>query len=113
MSALIPLFSYGTLQQRDVQIGTYGRALAGIPDVLQGYRLEPIAIADPDVVGLSGTEIHSIARQTGDAADEVPGMVFLLSADELTATDGYEGDNYRRVEERLASGRAAFVYVAP
>ena len=113
MSASIPLFSYGTLQQEEVQHGTYGRLLEGSPDAMPGFRLEPITIRDPDVVGLSGQEVHSIAVHSGTAADSVHGMVFLLTEDELSATDLYEGDNYRRVEVRLASGRTAFVYVAP
>ena len=113
MADSIPLFSYGTLQQREVQIGTYGRELEGTADVLRGFRLEPITIADPHVVGLSGIEVHTIARPTADPADEIAGMLFLLTPGELDATDDYEGRNYQRIEVRLASGRKAFVYVAP
>jgi hypothetical protein len=32
------LFSYGTLQQEDVQLTTFGRRLAGVADSLVGYR---------------------------------------------------------------------------
>jgi len=113
MAPSFPLFSYGTLQQREVQIGTFGRELTGESDRLVGFRLGPIAIANPDVVGLSGMEVHTIAYPTGDPSDEVPGMLVLLTAEELVATDGYEGDNYRRAKVALASGRTAFVYVAP
>ena len=35
------LFSYGTLQQENVQIKNFGRSLSGTLDVLQGYR-EPL-----------------------------------------------------------------------
>jgi len=113
MRADIPLFSYGTLQKAEVQLGSYGRLLDGVADTLHGFRLEPITIRNADVVGLSGLEVHSIAVATGDADDVVPGVVFLLSADELAATDTYEGDNYQRIEVVLASGRRAFAYVAP
>ncbi len=113
MTAAIPLFSYGTLQQREVQVGTYGRELDGTPDRLRGFRLEPISIADPHVVGLSGIKVHHIAQWTGDSNDEVQGLVFLLTPDELAATDRYEAENYRRIAVCLESGREAFVYVAP
>jgi hypothetical protein len=37
-AALMPLlFSYGTLQQKDGQIATFGRLLAGEPDELGGF----------------------------------------------------------------------------
>ncbi len=107
----VRLFAYGTLQQREVQLATYGRALDGIPDALTGYRLEPLAITDPEVVRLSGKAVHAIAQETGDAADRIPGVVFRLSEAELTATDAYEVDVYARIEVALESGTRAFAYV--
>jgi gamma-glutamylcyclotransferase (GGCT)/AIG2-like uncharacterized protein YtfP len=54
-----------------------------------------------------------IACRTGDPADRVTGVVFTITPAELAATDDYEGDAYERVEVRLESGAAAFVYVGP
>jgi hypothetical protein len=113
MNADIPLFSYGTLQRRDVQLATYGRPLEGSPDVLAGYRLEVLPDRDPDAVRISGTKTHMVVRPTGDPADRIPGTVFLLTAEELAATDAYEGSDYSRAELLLESGRRAFVYVEP
>ena len=113
MTADIPLFSYGTLQRRDVQLATYGRPLDGSPDALLGHRLEVLPDRDPDAVRISGTKAHMVVRRTGDPADRVPGVVFLLTAAELAATDKYEGSDYGRVELTLESGRRAFVYVDP
>jgi gamma-glutamylcyclotransferase (GGCT)/AIG2-like uncharacterized protein YtfP len=109
----VALFSYGTLQQPEVQLATYGRLLTGLPDALQGYRLAPLAITDPRVIEVSGKAVHSIACATGNAEDRVPGLVFDLSESELAATDAYEVDVYARVEVTLESGRAAWVYVGP
>jgi hypothetical protein len=109
----VRLFSYGTLRQPEVQRANYGRLLEGEADVLPGYRLEPLAITDPEVVRISGKAIHTIARRSGDPADLVPGMVFALTEAELAATDRYEVDVYGRVEAVLASGRRALVYVGP
>jgi gamma-glutamylcyclotransferase (GGCT)/AIG2-like uncharacterized protein YtfP len=106
------LFSYGTLQQRDVQQATYGRLLAGTRDMLAGYRLEPLSISDPDVVRLSGKAMHEIAQHTGDPADRIPGVCYHLTEEELAATDRYEVAAYERAEAELESGIRAFVYVA-
>jgi hypothetical protein len=109
----IALFSYGTLQLPEVQCATYGRLLEGAPDVLVGYCLAPLVISSPEVVGISGLEVHTIARCTGDPADRIPGVVFGVTAAELEATDRYETDAYARVEAVLDSGARAFVYVGP
>lgn len=109
----IALFSYGTLQLPEVQRATYGRLLEGRPDMLVGYRLEPLIISLPEVVEVSGLEVHTIARRTGDPSDRISGVVFRLSRAELEATDAYETDAYARVEAALASGARAFVYVGP
>lgn len=110
---MIALFSYGTLQQPEVQLATYGRLLDGEPDALVGYRPEPVVIDDPRVVGLSGKEVHTIARESGNSADRLPGVVLLLTDAELEATDSYETSAYQRVQVMLESGRSAWVYAAP
>lgn len=94
-------------------MATYGRTLDGSPDVLAGFQLEPVTIDDPDVVRVSGKAVHSIARETGDPADRIAGLVFELSEAELASTDAYEGGRYARVEVPLESGTKAFVYVTP
>lgn len=113
MRADIPLFSYGTLQLREVQLANYGRELEGAPDALAGFRLAVVPDRDPDAVRISGRKEHYIVQPTGDPADRVPGVVFLLTGAELAATDRYEGSDYKRAELELESGRRAFVYVEP
>ena len=113
MKADIPLFSYGTLQLRKVQLANYGRPLEGTADALTGYQLVRLPDRDRDAVRISGTRTHMVVRPTGNPNDRVPGVVFLLSADELIATDRYEGSDYGRAELMLESGRRALVYVEP
>jgi gamma-glutamyl AIG2-like cyclotransferase len=108
----VALFSYGTLQQPQVQLANYGRLLDGQSDALLGYRLVALEITDPEVVRISGKATHTIARATGDPADRIPGMVFMLTQAELAATDAYETGAYARVEVTLESGRTASVYVS-
>ena len=105
------LFSYGTLQLPAVQIEKYGRLLDGTSDTLTGYGISPIDIDDPDVVRLSGKSRHPIARRSSNPADQVEGVVYLLTEAELETTDAYEVAPYARVEVILESGRTAFAYV--
>lgn len=107
------LFSYGTLQQRDVQLANFGRELEGSADVLVGYRLAPLAISDERVLALSGKAVHWIARASRDPADRIAGMLFELSDAELAASDAYEVVDYSRLEAALESGRRAWLYVGP
>ena len=105
------LFSYGTLQQREVQLATFGRALAGEPDRLRGFTLSTLAISNPDVVATSGLAEH-LALRPGDPGEEIAGVAFAVTAGELVRADAYEDADYVRIEAPLASGRRAFVYIA-
>ena len=105
------LFSYGTLQQSDVQQATFGRRLAGHADELVGFARSLVKIEDAAVVATSGKTHHPIVRRTGDANDRVAGTVFEITDAELAQADRYEVDAYVRVNALLASGREAWVYV--
>jgi hypothetical protein len=105
------LFSYGTLQQEEVQLATFGRLLEGRADALPGYATSLFEIKDADVIATSGKTHHFMARPSGKAADEVPGVVFKITPAELAAADSYEVSDYKRIAVRLKSGREAFVYV--
>ena len=105
------LFSYGTLQNPQVQIATFGRRLAGHPDALPGYALSAIEITDPGVIAASGRARHPIITATGDDNDRVDGAVYDVTPAELEAADRYEAGQYRRVWVRLASGTDAWAYI--
>ena len=110
--ARIPLFSYGTLRQENVQLATFGRLLDGHPDSLAGFALSPMAITDPHVIAASGSAVHTIARPSANRADRIPGTVFTLTPAEIEAADRYEAGPIERIRVRLESGAEAFVYVA-
>jgi len=105
------LFSYGTLQNVEVQHETFGRKLVGFNDALLGYKLNQVKIHDQDVVALSGESYHPIAVLAFDRTDEIPGMVFEITAEELAQSDKYEVDEYKRIMGELKSGKSAWVYV--
>jgi len=97
------LFSYGTLQNVEVQLETFGRELTGSKDV---------EIKDHSVVELSGETHHPIAIVACDSSDEISGMVFEITAEELAQSDKYEVDDYQRVMGKFKSGAQAWVYVS-
>jgi hypothetical protein len=109
--ATILLFSYGTLQQENVQLSSFGRRLAGTPDAMPGWRQSEIEITDPEVIRTSGKRFHPIVEPSGNAADEVSGTVFRITGAELAAADAYEVSDYKRILVRLKSGGDAWVYV--
>ena len=110
-TAAILLFSYGTLQDKKVQVASFGRELAGRPDAMPGYRQSWLEITDPEVLATSGKTHHPIVEPSPDAVDEVPGTVFEITAQELVAADKYEVSDYKRVSVKLKSGSQAWVYV--
>jgi hypothetical protein len=110
-AATIQLFSYGTLQLESVQMKSFGRLLDGRSDAMQGYRKDMLEITDPEVIRTSGERFHPVVSKSGDPADEVQGMVFSITSEELQAADRYEVADYKRIEVKLKSGLMAFVYV--
>ena len=110
--AKYPLFSYGTLRQPEVQLATFGRLLAGAPDILSGYTLGLMEIKDPEIIATSGSTHHLNIVPSGKAEDEVPGLVLEVTEAELAAADAYEDpSDYRRISVTLKSGREVFVYI--
>ncbi|MHC6228020.1 gamma-glutamylcyclotransferase family protein [Pseudomonas sp. X10] len=105
------LFSYGTLQDKAVQLANFGRELTGQADHMPGYRQDWVEITDPDVLATSGKTHHPIVSPSTNPDDSVAGMVFQISETELAAADRYEVADYKRVAVTLASGLTAWVYV--
>ena len=106
------LFSYGTLQDAEVQISTFGRALEGKPDSLVGYRLAMIKVHRQDFVRLSDAEHHRNLQFTGLSSDIVQGTVLKVTKKELEQADDYEaGADYQRVLVELKSRLSAWAYI--
>jgi len=108
---VVLLFSYGTLQQEQVQLATFGRLLDGSRDNLPGFCLDQLTIDNDQVVATSGEAVHPIARRSDLPGQSVPGVVFAITHEELARADGYEVEAYQRIEVTLASGRIAWAYV--
>ncbi len=106
------LFSYGTLQQEDVQLSTFGRKLDGEKDLLLGYEPSLVKISDAAVAQRLGKTHHDNVTATGDDWSTVQGTVFDVTDDELAMADRFEAEfAYERVRAELASGKEAWVYL--
>jgi hypothetical protein len=106
------LFSYGTLQQEDVQVSTFGRRLHGQRDELPGFEPSLVPIEDPQVAASLGRTHHANVTFNGRHDSRVSGTVFEVSDDDLAAADEFERSAaYKRIAVRLASGNEAWVYV--
>ena len=105
------LFSYGTLQQRDVQMANFGRVLEGSHDVLNGFQIAHVEITDANVLAQSGLRFHPILRPSNNPNESVTGTVFAVTLQDIERADSYEVDDYHRIKVTLRSGKAAWVYV--
>jgi Gamma-glutamyl cyclotransferase, AIG2-like len=106
------LFSYGTLQQEEVQFATFGRKLGGEKDLLLGYEPSLVKITDPAVAARLGRTHHDNVNATGDDWSNVQGTLFDVTDEELAMADEFEAEfAYQRVTADLASGKQAWVYV--
>jgi gamma-glutamylcyclotransferase (GGCT)/AIG2-like uncharacterized protein YtfP len=106
------LFSYGTLQQDNVQLSTFGRLLQGQNDELLGFEQSLVRIEDPQVLATSGKTHHANVTFNGRNDSRVSGAVFEITDAELAAADQYEQlAAYKRVAAMLATAKRAWVYV--
>jgi predicted small integral membrane protein/gamma-glutamylcyclotransferase (GGCT)/AIG2-like uncharacterized protein YtfP len=105
------LFSYGTLQQEEVQLSTFGRRLAGQRDELPRFAQSSVRIEDSKLAAATGRTHNANVTFNGRADSRVSGMVFEVTDAELAAADRYEAPAaYARIAVTLASGRQAWVY---
>lgn len=103
MSTKNYLFSYGSLQDHEVQLALYHRKLIGFEAIVFGYKFSKEKIESR----------YPIIYKTHDLKDRIRGTVYEISKNELLITDDYEGNSYQRVQIQLESGSTAWCYVMP
>ncbi len=96
------LFTYGTLLEKEVQLGVFSRVLGGVEDTLISHKVSQLKVAD----------IYPTIEFTGNKEDIIYGVVYALTQDELIKADAYEGEAYERTQIVLESGKKAWVYMA-
>ena len=95
------LFTYGTLQDQEVQKMLFNNVLEGGEDILLGYR-----VSDNLIAGRYPSLIH-----TNKEEHSVRGKVYAVNGAELLKADIYEGEAYNRKKVGLLSGKSAWVYL--
>ncbi len=95
------LFTYGTLQDAQVQKYVFGRVLEGRLDELPQFKWVKNAVYDR----------YPLVTPTGNKKDSVEGWVYEVSDTELQTCDSYETSAYQRQLLTLVSGNKAWVYV--
>ena len=98
----VSLFSYGTLQYKDLQIATFGHELTGREDSLPGYAR---------TITETGGVLYFNVKLSSSPEDSVSGTLFEITEQELAAADRYEKEReYRRILVTLRSGVQAWAY---
>ncbi|TMU54702.1 gamma-glutamylcyclotransferase family protein [Flagellimonas algicola] len=95
------LFTYGTLQDLQVQQYIFGRILTGKSDFLSGFKKMENAIYNR----------YPLVIQSGNPKDTVQGMVYEITPLDLAKSDIYETSAYIREKVVLESGIEAWLYV--
>ena len=104
-------FSYGTLQQENVQTELFGRTLTGTKDALKNYEVGEVQITDVEVIRKSGKDIHLVLIPSNNPEHIIEGTLFEITDEELAHIDEYEVQDYKRVMETFESGKQGWVYV--
>ena len=100
------LFTYGTLQDTQIQTQLFGKSLEGTNDTLAKYKLGTIQIP----INHPNANTYLIAIYTGNAQDTIDGVRYTINSEKLSLIDDYEGPDYERVLVILQSGEEALVY---
>ena len=103
------LFSYGTLQNEEIQVLLFGRILNGYPACIDGYSLSQIELVENEK-----KHLYPILSKSKNIKDKVCGKVFLVSKKELTKADEYETEAYARIKIKLTTElNPVWVYTSP
>ena len=100
------LFSYGTLQSKEIQMQVFNKLLTGTEDQLAGYKLKELQIEEE-----FGMEDYFVAMPSENPLDAVQGIAFAISTDDLTKADQFESNAYKRIQITLKSGTIAWIYI--
>lgn len=95
------LFSYGTLQDHQVQQYIFGRLLKGKTDSVLGFKKLENAVYGR----------YPLVTNTNNPEDKVAGVAYEVSETDLKKADIYETSAYKRQKFPLESGDKAWIYI--
>ena len=100
------LFSYGTLQSKEIQMQVFNKLLSGTEDKLLGYKLKDFQIEEE-----FGMEDYFVAIPSENPSDAINGIAFIVTNEDLIKADQFESNAYKRVQITLKSGIVAWIYL--
>ena len=100
------IFSYGTLQSKEIQMQVFNKRLTGTPDQLLGYKLKGLKIEEE-----FGMADYIVVVPSENPSDCINGIVYTISSVDLAKADLFESNAYKRVEITLKSGIIAWIYI--
>ena len=106
------LFSYGTLQNENIQLEIFGRKLNGLKDRLRGFRIGQLQLATGNEPNPENIQSYPVAIAGDPQKDYIDGKIYQLTPEELQQADRYETGAYKRVNLQLESGKLAWVYLS-
>lgn len=95
------IFSYGTLMLPKIQKDLFDRIIVGKKDILNNYIKKSIIIEKEKYPCIFFQE-----------KSQVEGFIIEVTPEELSVTDKYEGQEYKRIKVLLNSGLESWVYMA-
>lgn len=95
------MFTYGTLQDAQVQRYVFNKVLEGEEDFLPGFKWFENAIYGR----------YPLVKPTFNVNDTVKGIAYKVTELDLTRCDIYETAAYQRKKFILKSGKEAWVYI--
>lgn len=96
---MVNIFTYGTLMDSSVRTRVLGKEISGKNDSLSNFKLKKHSV------------LYSYPVVEKDEGNNVIGMVFDVTDDDLVKLDYYESEYYRRERVTLDSGVKSMVYV--
>ncbi len=100
------IFSYGTLQSKEIQMQVFNKLLVGTSDDIMGYKLKDLKIEEE-----FGMTDYFVAIPSENPNDSINGIAFAVSNIDLAKADLFESNSYKRVQITLHSGKIAWIYV--
>lgn len=104
-------FSYDISESENLQLQHYGRKFHGTEDTLSGYTLKDTNLNGVSMSENNRTKTPQIAIKSKEMNDELKGIVFEITGEELVLTDQLAVPNSKRVLVTTNSGAEVWVYI--
>lgn len=105
------LFSYGSLNSKELQLQHYGRIVHGSADILSGYTLYDTKINQYSTSTIKEIIPIKIARKSAEKSAQIEGMVLEITGEELVKTDKLVASDSKRVLVTTDTGTEAWLYI--